>query len=216
MTDFKVKHSFAAGTKAKSAEVNQNFDDVEKEINEILRLGQFMSGDLKATARATAPDGWLLCDGAAISRTTYRDLFDAIVTTYGVGDGATTFNVPDMRGRVPVGEDGSAGRLSANDALGRAGGEEKHTLTEAELASHGHGDGSLATGVAGDHSHSTNSNAIFGGGGNWGTQPGAGAGFVGNAGNHSHDVTGSTSAAGGGSAHNNMQPFQVVNWLVKI
>ncbi|EHL69933.1 hypothetical protein HMPREF1032_02932, partial [Subdoligranulum sp. 4_3_54A2FAA] len=54
-------------------------------------------------AGAAAPTGWLLCQGQAISRTTYAQLFSVIGTTYGSGDGKTTFNLPDMRGRVAVG-----------------------------------------------------------------------------------------------------------------
>jgi microcystin-dependent protein len=59
-------------------------------------------------AAATAPTGFLLCDGAAVSRTTYADLFTLIGTTYGAGDGATTFNVPNLRGRVIVGYSATA------------------------------------------------------------------------------------------------------------
>jgi microcystin-dependent protein len=61
------------------------------------------AGRIEAYAGATAPTGYLLCDGTAVSRTTYAGLFAVTSTTYGVGDGSTTFNVPDLRGRVPVG-----------------------------------------------------------------------------------------------------------------
>ena len=61
------------------------------------------AGDLKVSARATPSAGWLLCDGAAVSRSTYSALFAAIGTSYGAGDGASTFNVPDFRGRTIVG-----------------------------------------------------------------------------------------------------------------
>lgn len=61
------------------------------------------SGSLVAYAGASAPSGWLLADGSAVSRTTYASLYTAIGTAWGVGDGSTTFNLPDMRGRVPVG-----------------------------------------------------------------------------------------------------------------
>ncbi len=60
--------------------------------------GAMVSGMVAAFARTTAPTGWLACNGAAVSRTTYAALFAAIGTTYGVGDGSTTFNVPDCRG----------------------------------------------------------------------------------------------------------------------
>jgi len=83
-------------------------------------------------AGASAPTGWLLCYGQAVSRTTYADLFTAISTTYGAGDGSTTFNVPDLRGRVPAGKDNMGGtaanRLTAGGSgvtgttLGAAGG----------------------------------------------------------------------------------------------
>lgn len=61
------------------------------------------AGAMSLYGASSAPSGWLLCDGTAVSRSTYAALFTAISTTYGVGDGSTTFNVPDLRGRVPVG-----------------------------------------------------------------------------------------------------------------
>src|SRR5262249_53633802 len=87
---------------------------------------------------SSAPTGWPVCDGSAVSRTTYADLFGVISTTYGAGDGSTTFNVPNMAGRSPigVGDSGTAGHT--NHALGTAGGEESHNLTTAELAAHHH------------------------------------------------------------------------------
>jgi microcystin-dependent protein len=90
-------------------------------------------------AGAAAPSGYLLCDGSAVSRTTYSDLFSAIGTSYGTGDGSTTFNVPDMKGRVPAGKESSATRLTAtyfggdSTALGATGGLESHDLSLAQL-----------------------------------------------------------------------------------
>jgi microcystin-dependent protein len=66
-------------------------------------------GAILAWPGATAPTGWVLCDGSAISRTTYATLFAAISTSFGSGDGSTTFNVPDLRGRVMVGKDDMGG-----------------------------------------------------------------------------------------------------------
>ena len=94
------------------------------------------AGCIMPYAGATAPDGWLLCHGQAVSRTTYADLFAAIGTAYGPGDGSTTFNVPDLRGRVAAGRDDmggtDAGRLAGGVAnrttLGGAGGAATHTL----------------------------------------------------------------------------------------
>lgn len=71
-------------------------------------------GSVKMYAGATEPDKWLFCQGQAVSRTTYAKLFAAIGTTYGAGDGSTTFNVPDFRDRMPIG----AGNLYALNASG--------------------------------------------------------------------------------------------------
>lgn len=99
-------------------------------------------------AGTTAPEGWLFSFGQAVSRTTYAALFTAIGTTFGAGDGSTTFNLPDLRGRVVAGKDDmggvSANRLTAQiggldgDILGAAGGAETHQLTEAQIAQHTH------------------------------------------------------------------------------
>ena len=80
----------------------------------------FKPGDMKIHARSTLDDGWLWCDGAAVSRTTYAELFAAIGTTFGAGNGTTTFNLPDMRGQIPVGLDASQTEF---DTLGKSGGQ---------------------------------------------------------------------------------------------
>jgi len=105
----------------------------------------FNSGMLMPYAGASAPTGWLLCYGQAISRTTYADLFAVVGTTYGNGDGSTTFNLPDLRGRVVAGKDdmggSSANRLTSalnGDSLGAAGGDEEHTLSTAQMPAHRH------------------------------------------------------------------------------
>ena len=102
-----------------------------------------------------APNGeWLLCSGQAVSRATYAALYAVVGTAYGAGDGSTTFNVPNMQGRVPVGKD--TGTFAT---LGATGGEQTHVLTVAELATHSHGgvtagSGVLTTGTeSNDHTH---------------------------------------------------------------
>ena len=103
-------------------------------------------GDLKPSAIAAAPTGWLLCNGQGVSSATFPFLFTAIGTTY--GGNSTTFNVPDFRGRIPIGDCGGTGtatgaqrwNLGTQPTTGR-GGEETHVLTSpGELPSHAHTD----------------------------------------------------------------------------
>ena len=140
-------------------------------------------------AEGAIPSGWLSCNGAALSRTAYAALFAAIGTTWGAGDGSTTFNIPDTRGRTVFGADGGIGRLTSagglSGAIGSSGGTETVALTEAQLAAHGHGG---STGAAGSHDH---------GGGVAAAGQHSHGNSTGGAGGHSH--TGSTAGAGGHS-----------------
>lgn len=81
------------------------------------------SGVIASFGGTTAPIGYLMCDGSAVSRTTYALLFAVIGTTYGVGDGSTTFNLPDLRQRFPLGK--AAG--GTGSTLGGTGGAIDHT-----------------------------------------------------------------------------------------
>ena len=90
-----------------------------------------VAGSIYMYAGSTAPSGFLICDGSAVSRATYSALFDAIGTTFGAGDGSTTFQLPDLSGRVAVGR-------SVNRHLGSFGGEESHVLISDEMATHDH------------------------------------------------------------------------------
>lgn len=120
------------------------------------------SGAIVAYGGAAAPTGWLLCDGSAVSRTTYADLFSAIGETYGAGDGMTTFNVPDMRGRVSVGAGTGAG-LTAR-TLGDTGGAETHdhggnTGTHAGFRTNSSSGGSFWENQVENHDHSISSDS---------------------------------------------------------
>jgi microcystin-dependent protein len=99
-------------------------------------LGVALPGDTKFTFDPNDQRGWLDCNGATVSRTTYADLFAAIGIIYGAGDSSTTFRLPDFRGRVP-GAYGAGTGLTAR-SMGDNVGEERHTVTANELPAHTH------------------------------------------------------------------------------
>jgi len=149
-------------------------------------------GEIKMWATDTAPAGWLLCYGQAISRTTYAALYAVIGTTFGTGDGSTTFNLPDFRGRMPMGQDDmggtSANRVTAvaADSIGGSGGAETHTLTVTEMPAHTH-------------------NML---------SPTGGLYWVGAQGDGKLDASYPTSSVGGNGAHNNMPPYLALNFII--
>lgn len=163
-------------------------------------------GMISAFGQASAPTGWLACDGSAVSRTTYATLFSAIGTTWGVGDGSSTFNVPDLRGAFLRGT-GTAGVSSdyAGPSLGAYqddnNASHNHTASSGNAGSHDHGG---ATGSGGTHNHSastnntgghthsyyTSSTWASGGGRVWYSDTRGGASYTtGSSGTHSHTVS---------------------------
>lgn len=171
-----------------------------------------------------APEGWLLCYGQAVSRTTYADLYTAIGTTWGTGDGSTTFNLPDYRGRVGAGKDdmggSSANRLTGipgsldGDTLGATGGAETHTLTTAQIPAHTH---TGTTGSSGNHSHTvpyTDRGDGFGSSPAMSSATGAETKTTSTAGAHTHTFT-TDSGGGTGGAHPNVQPTIIVTKIIK-
>lgn len=186
------------------------------------------AGCVMPYAGGTEPSGWILCYGQAISRTTYSALFIAIGTVYGTGDGSTTFNVPDIRGRVIAGQDDmggtSANRLTGlsggvdGDVLGGTGGEEAHALTSAENASHTHSGSGLTAASDGAHTHSVT--AVGSGGfvvANTSGSSAAGSSSLttSSSGAHTHSISGTTGSSGSGTAHNNVQPTIILNYIIK-
>jgi microcystin-dependent protein len=149
-------------------------------------------GTLDMFAGSASVSGWLYCDGSAVSRTTYAELFLVIGTTFGVGDGSTTFNLPDLRNRVPVAGGGSFA------TVGATGGEVTHTLTTAEVP---------ASPLSLSGPTVSQANEL------------TGAGIGGASGGSTHfdnlstsiDTTNTGTVAGGGGAHNNMPPYQVIS-----
>ena len=176
------------------------------------------SGALMPYAGTSAPTGFLLCDGSAVSRSTYATLFSAVSTTYGSGDGSSTFNLPDLRGRVVAGQDdmgsASANRLTDQtgglngDTLGATGGSETHTLTTAQLASHTHTFSDTDA-----HTVSFPRAFISGAANNSVNVDGSGQRHDG--GTLTVSISGTTSSTGSGSAHNNVQPTIILNYIIK-
>ena len=184
-------------------------------VNEIMPYGTIVQ-----TARSTAPTGWLLCQGQTVSRTIYAGLFSAIGTTYGSGDGSTTFAIPNLQNRIPVG----LGSEAEFDTLGETGGAKTHILTTTEMPSHTH--------VQNSHNHTQNSHTHTLTGSNGGSS-GVSMAVTGNTNNDfgfgpmngaRADATTATNQStiatnqntGGGLAHNNLQPYIVLNYMIKV
>ena len=166
-----------------------------------LPVGRGMSpaGMVVPYAGTSAPSGWLLCFGQAVSRTTYAGLFAVIGETYGAGDESTTFNLPDLRGRVVAGQDDmggtSANRLTDQsggldgDTLGDTGGSETHTLASSEIPAHTHTVNMVNPDTTGTSVASSNGGISAG-------------------------TATSNQNAGGGGAHNNVQPTIILNYII--
>lgn len=131
-----------------------------------------------------APTGWLICDGSMLNRTTYKELFAAIGTNFGT-DGPGNFYIPDLRGKVVVGQD----TTDTDFGMGATGGEKKHTLTVDEMPS---------------HTHKTQALNPDGEKGAWCVQ------YNTNGGNNIM-----AESTGGSQPHNNLQPYQVTNYIIK-
>jgi microcystin-dependent protein len=145
-----------------------------------------MIGEIKIWSTSNVPVGYLLCNGQEVSRVDYQALFDMIGTTYGAGDG-TTFNLPDLRDRSPMGVNTIVG-------LGDFEGERTHTLDIAEIPQHAHGQ--TINGIA------ANSAGTSGGGFKYG------------AANSNNTSPAATLSAGSGDPHNNLHPVIGLNFII--
>ena len=151
---------------------------------------QLPAGSIMAWGGSVAPTNWLIADGSAISRTTYASLFAAIGTTYGVGDGSTTFNLPDFRGRIPVGKN-----AATFGTLGATGGSETHV----------HGSSGMTAGAYVGY---------------WATRSGASwtatnSGGFSAPGGSTTTGTNATAIFGNTDSGSSLQPYQVVNYIIK-
>jgi microcystin-dependent protein len=172
-----------------------------------------------------APTGWLECDGSAVSRTTYATLFALVGTTYGVGDGSTTFNVPNFGGRNPRGASGGT-------TIGQSGGATTHVIPEAALPSHTHAidhdHASFSTASGGTHNHSIPAQNDIGSDPTGGARAGAqDAGTPYNSldtatdGAHTHTIdvpafTGTSgTGSGSGAALDTMDPWLAVTFIIR-
>lgn len=169
------------------------------------------------------PSGWLQCQGQVISRATYADLFDVIGTTYGEGDGATTFSLPSLKGRVPVGIDADQTDFSS---LGKTGGSKTSVATHSHSTSHTHTgtSGMMSANTEHSHAYSVNGTGSTGAATSSSAHAGASAGTTAfttaNANtDHAHtfttgDPSDSTSGSTGSSS-GNLPPFLVLSFLIK-
>lgn len=182
-------------------------------------------GSVSAYAGISVPGGWLHCDGSAIDRTIYADLFASIGTTYGNGDGETTFNIPNLRGRNVIGLNSSETDF---DVLGETGGEKRHTLTIGELPPHNHGvvDPGHAHGVTDPgHAHSYSNNSGDQGVNTLTTQNDAAdqVEYGQTTGTSTTGVTVNTATTGittmltgGGESHNVLDPYMALRYIIKV
>lgn len=168
---------------------------VERRLGRIAGTAGSPTGSVLPFAGSVAPSGYLLATGGTRLIAEYPRLFDVIGTTYG-GNGTTTFGIPDMRGRVPVGvSPGDSDFGALNDAVGA----KTHTLTTAQMPAHNHSitrpPWRTSERVTGNQTHAPNGTYA------WHTQNTTGEGGIAN--------------AGGGGAHNNIQPSRALNFIIK-
>ena len=164
-----------------SPDINGAFADIDTNLGLVAPVGSILIWPV-----SVAPNKYLLCQGQTVSRTTYAGLFAVLGATYGAGDGSTTFVLPNLKGKIPVGLDGTQTEF---DAIAEIGGEKNHVLIVNEMPNHAHQQNlsEAATTVA----------------------PSPGTGIIG------YNNTSNTVSTGGGLPHNNMPPFIVMNYIIR-
>jgi microcystin-dependent protein len=227
-------------TRSKTHELSGRVDVSTSVGNIALVMAEFgllpPIGNVSSFAGSEAPNGYLLCNGQEVSRATYEALFLVIGETYGSGDGLTTFNVPNLVGRIVVCRNASDTDF---DTLGETGGSKTHTLTIAEMPSHDHTGSTTAggdhnhtgtTGNAGSHNH-TVANTVQKTGNNTPDGLDSTANEIDNinttttttstVGDHNHTISNSgththgINSQGGSQPHTILQPYMVMNYIIK-
>lgn len=197
-TDFDTEWGEAASVlvKATGSEVIAGTNDEKYVTPKAIKDGMMVSGDTLPIGSQvpfgslTIPENWLLCDGRAISRVDYSELFAVIGTTYGAGNGSTTFNLPNKKGKSSVGYDGAQTEFNT---IGKTGGAKTHTLTVDEMPSHKHDIIMRNTGT----------NSFY--------EPYPSYTATGD----TTTINNPIQNTGGGQAHNNLQPYETDVWIIK-
>lgn len=216
---------------ALSTEVRDLLENRDRELELFLQLAVNPTGAVLPYAGSAAPTGYLLCDGSTFNGDQYPELRDVVGDTYGTHSG-TSYYLPNLKGRIPVGRDAAQTEF---DAMGETGGSKTHTLTQTEMPVHTHTQNAHLhavigfTGDDGSHRHTydyENTGSALRGT----SAPTANTATVANtvtgntsfAGTHNHGIllnsqneTATNQNTGGGGAHNNLQPYVVLNYIIK-
>lgn len=226
LTGIDIKDSFLdltdtpnsySGMAASGVRVNSGENALEFYATSTGSSGSAITGEIKMWPVASIPDGFLLCDGSVVSQTTYAALYAVISSTYNTGgEGAGNFRLPNFKGKIGVGYNSAE---SDFNAIAKTGGETTHTLISSELADHGHKWQYAAGGGAGSpRNHIKDSSELAT---SWHSSNGTdnppswtdyseiGDGGTGGAGMYT------PMASTSGGAHNNLQPYVVINYIIK-
>ena len=190
-----LKINYLTQAQYDAALTNEQINENEIYLTPSLEADSTPIGAVQAYAGSTAPRGWLICDGSAVSRTTYSELFEVIGTTYGSGNGSTTFNLPDLRGRVPIGSGLGTASDATSRTLGQSGGSERVTLSVEQIPSHNHAINTWKNGA--HYYNATSGNTLQW----WSSAYGS--------------MDANVSSTGGGQSHGNMQPYLAINYIIK-